>query len=97
MKSVELFDPTKDYSETDTADEDEFTSLPEPLTSLFDPSMANQSSKTVYNRCEKLYSQYKQSLYDYQLNNLIDITNDQSMSRKWFYIELEESPHLYQN
>lgn len=54
-------------SETDTADEDETSSLPEPLTSLFDPSVINKNREQLIDVSKSYYETYKNSIYSYQI------------------------------
>ena len=60
--SISKFVPEKiDNSDTDTADEDETNSLPEPLTSLYDPLAINWSEEDIKTTSKKIYERYIRS------------------------------------
>lgn len=73
----------RDTSETDTDDETETNSLPEPLTSIFDSSSINLTYDELINKSTKYYKEYIQSTYEHQLENLCEITKKQKLSDKW--------------
>ena len=69
--SISKFVPEKiDNSDTDTADEDETNSLPEPLTSLYDPLAINWSDEDIKTLGKKIYERYIRSHHPYQSENL---------------------------
>ena len=77
-----LNDESEEYS-TDTADETEINTMPELLTSFFDPSAINKTDDEIYNIGQKLYKQYQNSCTEVQCKNLTNITKMQSSSEKW--------------
>ena len=70
-------------SDTETADETDTNSLPEPLTFLFDSSTINDNSADVADKCETAYENYVKDCSDKQFYNLCKITKLQNMSDKW--------------
>ena len=84
----EADDHTEDYaddsngSDTDTADESE--SLPELLTSFYDPTAINiEDEEQLQSRAESIYNNYLKSSTQNQYDNLTNITSNQSTSNKW--------------
>lgn len=69
--------------ETDTAYETEENSIPELLTSFFDPCSVNYSNEKINELGLKLYNEYKFNTIQKQYENLTKITSDQSISDKW--------------
>lgn len=59
-------DFTVTNSETDTADETELNSIPEPLTSLFKPQLINNNAEEIQSECRELYYEYKNGYCDSQ-------------------------------
>ena len=72
-----------DNSDTDTADEDETNSLPEPLTSLYDPLAINWSEEDIKTMGKKIYERYIRSHRPYQFENLCNVTRTQSLNPNW--------------
>lgn len=72
-----------DSSGTDTADEDDLNSIPEPLTSLFHSQAINYSKDELNAVSQKMYKKYQISQTKTQYKNLCNITKIQSMSRTW--------------
>ena len=82
--SISKFVPEKiDNSDTDTADEDETNSLPEPLTSLYDPLAINWSEEDIKTMGKKVYERYIGSHRPYQFENLCNVTRTQSLNPNW--------------
>ena len=82
--SISKFAPEKiDNSDTDTADEDETNSLPEPLTSLYDPLAINWSEEDIETMGKKIYERYIRSHRPYQFENLCNVTRTQSLNPNW--------------
>ena len=82
--SISNFVPEKiDNSDTDTADEDETNSLPEPLTSLYDPLAINWSEEDIKTMGKKIYERYIRSHRPYQFENLCNVTRTQSLNPNW--------------
>ena len=82
--SISKFVPEKiDNSDTDTADEDETNSLPEPLTSLYDPLAINWSEEDIKTMGKKIYERYIRSHRPYQFENLCNVTRTQSLNPNW--------------
>ena len=82
--SISKFVPEKiDNSDTDTADEDETNSLPEPLTSLYDPLAINWSEEDIKTMGKKVYERYIGSHRPYQFENLGNITRTQNLNPNW--------------
>ena len=72
-----------DNSDTDTADEDETNSLPEPLTSLFDPLAINWSEEDIKTMARNIYERYIRSHHPYQFKNLCNVIRTQSLNPNW--------------
>ena len=73
----------KDGSDTDTADETDENSVPEPLSSLFDPATINDDDETVLTKGKASYHEYRYSVSARQFENLVRVTNAQSSSPVW--------------
>ena len=59
-----------DDSLTDSSSETEETTLPEPLTSIYDPTATNLSNEELKTRCTKAYKKYKNEFPRNQFSNL---------------------------
>ena len=82
--SISKFVPKKiDNSDLVTADEDETNSLPEPLTSLYDPLAINWSEEDIKTMGKKIYERYIRSHRPYQFENLCNVTRTQSLNPNW--------------
>lgn len=81
--SIAESDEDTDSSGTDTGDEDEQNSIPEPLTSLFQPSAINDTKEELEHHTKKLYYFHERSYCQSQYDNLCEITRVQSLSRTW--------------
>ena len=57
--------------------------IPEPLTSLYDPSLINESEEIIKNKSLSLWENYTKTLYKCQLQNLYDITLSQNLNKIW--------------
>eukprot|EP00794_Sanderia_malayensis_P006492 gene6492-7236_t len=70
-------------SDTDSDTENDTNVIPEPLTSLFDPTAINMSENMLSSHAKKLYDgclgSYPQNAYE----NLCDITKSQALSPAW--------------
>jgi len=69
--------------ETDTASETEEKSIPELLTSFFDPCSVNYTTEKINEVGKKLFQNYKNNTSHKQYDNLAKITSEQSLSNKW--------------
>ena len=85
FSSISQYDDERstDESSTDTAEENDCTSLPELLTSFFVPSAINETTTKIKEYGEKLYSQYLNSCTQFQFKNLTKLTFSQSLNEKW--------------
>lgn len=84
FSSISLWDTDSDGSSTDTADENDLSTLPELLTSFFDPSAINiENTNVLKTKCDNIYSNYIKNSTDKQYENLVKITSTQSLSNKW--------------
>ena len=72
------------YSDTDTDDENDSNDLPEPFTFLYDPSAIKKSDEDIKRIGEIRYYDYCRTTSPRQYQNLLDITERQSLSGKWF-------------
>lgn len=70
-------------SETDSADEVESNNLPEPLTSLYDPSLINETEQIIKEKSKKKYNEYLNTTYQKQYENLQKISVTQSENEIW--------------
>lgn len=73
----------RDTSATDTADEDERTIIPEPLSSLFEYRAINFNDEELNNHCEKVYNEYNKNYTKNDFYNLEQITKKQADSDVW--------------
>ena len=73
----------QDDEDTDTASETEENTIPELLTSFFDPCSINYSEQEIIELGEKSYESYKKNTSKNQYNNLTEITCKQSLSNRW--------------
>ena len=80
-------DPVKfidyDSSETDTSSETDETTLPEPLTSLYDPTTINLEKEEITNVCQSVYEAYKKEYNDNAYANLSRYTKIQAQNPAW--------------
>lgn len=84
FNSISLWDDSSEEgSTTDTADETETNTLPELLTSFFDPSTINNTHAEVTELGEKLYNEYLKNCTQLQFDNLTKTTTQQSLNHKW--------------
>ncbi|XP_057298496.1 uncharacterized protein LOC130629359 [Hydractinia symbiolongicarpus] len=81
--SLKFRDDPSSGEDTDTAYETEENTVPELLTSFFDPCSVNYSEQKISQVCDKLYKNYKGQTDQKQYDNLTKITKDQSQSNKW--------------
>ncbi|XP_057313387.1 uncharacterized protein LOC130654781 isoform X2 [Hydractinia symbiolongicarpus] len=79
----DLEDFTVTNSETDTADETELNSIPEPLTSLFEPQLINNNPEEIQSECREFYYEYKNGYCDSQYKNLTKVIREQRLSTAW--------------
>lgn len=70
-------------SETDSGNETGENSLPEPLTSLYDPSLINDQEDNIRTIALERFNKYTKSLYQSQLDQLTKVTCTQSHSKIW--------------
>ena len=68
---------------TDSFPETEETTLPEPLTSVYDPTAINLSNEKLKIRCTKAYEKYKNEFTQNQFSNLSLHTCAQSANPSW--------------
>ena len=68
---------------TETADETEDFSLPEPITSMYDPSAINMNPEDIINFSEKKYHCYLSNNSQKNFDNLCYITKTQSHNQNW--------------
>ena len=84
FSSISLYAEESDGESTDTADEDDLNTLPELLTSLFDPTKINiTDEKELVRISGNLYEEYKDQSTINQYNNLTKVTKKQRLSDKW--------------
>ena len=80
-------DPVKfidyDSSETDTSSETDETTLPEPLTALYDPTTINLEKEEITNVCQSVYEAYKKEYNDNAYANLSRYTKIQAQNPAW--------------
>ena len=67
----------------DSSSETEETTLPEPLTSVYDPTAINLSNEELQIRCTKAYEKYKNEFTQNQFSNLSLHTCAQSANPSW--------------
>ena len=70
-------------SDTDSDTETDENFLPEPLTSLFDPTAINLDPESLGSLSQQLYSDFENSYPQEAYDNLCKITNMQSLSKNW--------------
>eukprot|EP00795_Rhopilema_esculentum_P015969 gene15969-7301_t len=70
-------------SETDTDIENSAYTLPEPLTSLFDPTAINMTDEDLQVHGRKLYTEYRERNFQKSYDNLFWKTKDQSAKKEW--------------
>ena len=83
IDNSEFLDDACSTSQTETSSETEETSLPEPLTSLYDPSSINMSQEQLTEHCKKLYRVYKHTYSQKDFQNLLEKTKLQSLNPLW--------------
>ena len=83
IDNSEFLDDAYSTSQTETSSETEETSLPEPLTSLYDPSSINMSQEQLTEHCKKLYRVYKHTYSQKDFQNLLEKTKLQSLNPLW--------------
>lgn len=85
FKSISLWldDDQNRNSDTDSANENEQNSLPEPLTFIYEPTAINKTDAEVKNIAVKNYEIYTKSCFQNQYDNLKKVTALQSISSKW--------------
>ena len=71
--------------ETDTASETEENTLPELLTSFYDPCSVNYPTEKITEIGKNKYNNYQKHNNEIHYKNLEKITTDQSLSTKWMY------------
>ena len=71
--------------ETDTASETEENTLPELLTSFYDPCSVNYPTEKIIEIGKNKYNNYQKHNNEIHYKNLEKITTDQSLSTKWMY------------
>ena len=72
-----------DDSDTDTSSENEETTIPEPLTSMFDPSSINLSKEDLVQEAKEQYQTYIKEYRHRDFKNLHDVTTTQSSNPLW--------------
>eukprot|EP00794_Sanderia_malayensis_P008436 gene8436-9337_t len=70
-------------SETDTAEENDENSIPEPLVSLFQPAVINDSREELNIRMNKLFNDYKKAYCQTQCANLCKVARSRSITKVW--------------
>ena len=75
IDNSEFLDDAYSTSQTETSSETEETSLPEPLTSLYDPSSINMSQEQLAEHCKQLYRVYKQPYHQKDFETLLEKTH----------------------
>ncbi|KAK6169729.1 hypothetical protein SNE40_020722 [Patella caerulea] len=70
-------------SDTDSDQENDDNVLPEPITSLYDPTAINLEKKELIEFSEKQYHLYTQTYPQKAYDNLCEITKTQSLSTSW--------------
>ena len=84
MKSfVVLEQNVYNESDTDSDTENEYNVIPEPLTSLFDPTAINMSKDELTCHSKRIYDSYAKSYSQKSYNNLCDLTKSQALSPAW--------------
>lgn len=73
----------KNDSETDTDCEKETNRMPEPLTSLFDPTAINMTDEELIEHGKKLYNKYCYTNYQKMYENLCEATSEQASNKIW--------------
>eukprot|EP00112_Aurelia_sp_Birch-Aquarium-sp1_P018060 Seg4256.2 transcript_id=Seg4256.2/GoldUCD/mRNA.D3Y31 product="hypothetical protein" protein_id=Seg4256.2/GoldUCD/D3Y31 len=73
----------KNDSETDTDCEKETNRIPEPLTSLFDPTAINMTDEELIEHGKKLYNKYCYTNYQKMYENLCEATSEQASNKIW--------------
>eukprot|EP00112_Aurelia_sp_Birch-Aquarium-sp1_P020389 Seg5241.2 transcript_id=Seg5241.2/GoldUCD/mRNA.D3Y31 product="hypothetical protein" protein_id=Seg5241.2/GoldUCD/D3Y31 len=73
----------KNDSETDTDCEKETNRIPEPLTSLFDPTAINMTDEELIEHGKKLYNKYCYTNYQKMCENLCEATSEQASNKIW--------------
>ena len=68
---------------TDSSSETEETTLPEPLTLVYDPTAINLSNEELKIRCTKAYERYKNEFTQNQFSNLSLHIYAQSANPSW--------------
>ena len=76
-------DSNSDDSLTDSSSETEETTLPEPLTSVYDPTAVNLSNEELKICCTKAYEKYKNEFPQNQFSNLSLHTCAQLANPSW--------------
>ena len=77
-------DDCEEKSDTDSADETRENSLPEPLTSLFDPSIINECPSNVLQTGLDRYNIYTSGNFQKQYENLTNVTKIQRNNETWY-------------
>ena len=84
MKSFVVLDQNVyNESDTDSDTENEYNGIPEPLTSLFDPTAINMSKDELTCKSNRIYDRYAKSYSQKSFNNLCDLTKSQALSPAW--------------
>ncbi|XP_065676124.1 uncharacterized protein LOC136092252 [Hydra vulgaris] len=70
-------------SDTESGSEDEMNCLPEPITSLFDPTCKDLSQFKLLKHSKQLYEDFSQTYFEKQYNQLTKVTYQQNLSSAW--------------
>ncbi len=70
-------------SDTDSDTENDGNVIPEPLTSLFDPTAINMSKDVLFRHAKILYNGYLESYPKMAYEHLFEITKSQALSPAW--------------
>ena len=81
--NISLFDDPAYDSDTDTADEKEENTLPELMTSFYDPNAINYSKEKIKEFGMLQYEAYLEICTENQYKNLTKLTTKQSQSQNW--------------
>nr|XP_047128389.1 uncharacterized protein LOC124809027 [Hydra vulgaris] len=70
-------------SDTESGSEDETSCLPEPITSLFDPTCNNSTEFQLLKHSKQLYKDFSQTYFEKQYDQLAKVTYQQNQSSAW--------------
>ena len=72
--------PEKDGSDTDSDIESDPSIIPEPLTSLFDPTAVNMDDFTLDEHARKQFNLYRENNFQRAFDNLRKLAEKQSLN-----------------